>query len=70
MLKQKLLSKLDPYGESIVTFNQRLSEYVVKEFNLGDQRLDDENYFEENDYQYATDVNRFYDDKDEELFFD
>ena len=69
MLKEKLLSKLDPFGESVVTFNQRLSDHVVHEFELGDLREDDEDYFDEKDYQYADAVQRFYDEEDEELFF-
>ena len=65
MLKQKMLSKLDKYGESVVVFNKRLSDYVVKEYDIGDNRSDSEDSFDEEDFRFKE-KERAYMDK--ELF--
>ena len=61
--KQKLLSKLDQYQEDVVTFNKRLADCVIKEYNIGDANDDSEDSFDGDDFRFG-DKKRAYQDED------
>ena len=63
LIKQKLLSKLDPYNESVVVFNKRLAECVIKEYNIGGMNSDSEDSFDDDDFRFK-DKKRAYQDED------
>lgn len=65
MKSQKMLSTLDKYGESVVVFNKRLSDYVVREYDIGDNRSDSEDSFDDDDFRFQEKERAF---MDKELF--
>lgn len=64
LIKEKLLSKKDSFGESVVTFNKRLADYVVREYDIGDNDSDSEDSFDEDDYRFNDKKKRAYQDED------
>lgn len=66
MRRQTLLKKMDSYKEDVVTFNKRLSDFIIEEFSIG--ALDDasEDSFDDDDYWYENKKNVY----DEEDYFD
>lgn len=66
MRRQTLLKKMDSYREDVVTFNKRLSDFIIEEYNIGATDGDSEDSFDDDDYWYEKKKNVY----DEEDYFD